>query len=100
LVPNIVGFDTIAKPSSIVDAVLAKRVDVAIVWGPLAGYMAKRHPGRLELTPTPQKDGPLPLAFSISLGVRKKDTALRDELNAVLRSDKPAIDRILRNYGV
>jgi mxaJ protein len=75
-------------------------VDVAIVWGPLAGYLAKQHPGKLDLVPAPQSDPPLPLAFSISMGVRKQDTALRDQLNAALRRDKPAIDRILRDYGV
>jgi mxaJ protein len=100
LADNIVGFDTVAKPNSIIRAVLNGQVDAAIVWGPLAGYLAKRHPGKLELTAVPQSDPPLPMAFSISLGVRKKDTALRDELNAALRRDKPAIDRILRDYGV
>lgn len=100
LVDNIVGFDTSEKPSSIVDAVLTNKVDAAIVWGPLAGYLAKRHPGRLELTAAPPADPPLPLAFSISVGVRKNDVKLRDELNTILRREKRTIDRILRSYGV
>jgi mxaJ protein len=99
---NIVGFDTIGdrRSASIVNAVLQRKVDAAIVWGPLAGYFARRHRGELEITPTPPSDPPIPMAFSISLGVRKQDAALRDRLNAALRHCKPEIERILRQYGV
>jgi mxaJ protein len=75
-------------------------VDAAVVWGPLAGFFAQRHRNMLDITPTPESDPPVPLAFSISMGVRKRDTALRDRLNEVLHRRKPEIERILRSYGV
>ena len=38
--------------------------------------------------------------FSISMGVRKGNDALRDQLNAVLSRRKADIDRILDGYGI
>jgi mxaJ protein len=102
LVANLVGFESAgADAPSIINAVLKRRVSAAVVWGPLAGYYARPHPGQLQLTPTPAFDAPgLPLAFSISMGVRKGNVALRDELNRVLSEHHDEIHRILNNYGV
>jgi mxaJ protein len=102
LVANLVGFEsTGAEASSIVDAVAKKRIDAAVVWGPLAGYFAQQRRNQLTITPTPSLDPPLlPLAFSISMGVRKGDMAGRDRLNRVLTAHQREINRILRSYGV
>lgn len=102
LIANLVGFETTGSDTrSIIDAVARKKVDAAIVWGPSAGYFAKNYPNDLQLSPTPAFDPPsLPLTFSISMGVRKNDTALRDRLNQQLREHRSEIDRILRSYGV
>jgi mxaJ protein len=89
-------------PARIVDAVAAGEVDVAVVWGPLAGYFAPRQSAPLEIVPvSPQVDLPmLPFVFDISLGVRREDKAFRDELDVVLGRLRPEIDRILDEYGV
>jgi quinoprotein dehydrogenase-associated probable ABC transporter substrate-binding protein len=86
----------------IVDAVARGDVDVAIVWGPIAGYFAKQQPVSLDLTPvSPQIDLPfMPFVFDISLGVRRKDKAFREELDSLLRRERPAISAILDEYGV
>ena len=85
---------------AIVDAVTSGRVDVAAVWGPIAGYYA-RH-AQLALTPvSPQIDLPyLPFVFDISMGVRRGDDDLRARLDAILQRKAPEIDAILREYGV
>src|SRR4051812_11156438 len=102
LVANIVGFETTgADAHSIIDAVAQNKVDAAVVWRPFAGYFGRRYGRRLQITPTPAFDPPsLPLAFSISMGVRKTDGALRDRLNAILARRKKQIDAILVSYGV
>ncbi len=99
---EIVGFDIIDEADSIVRAVADGKVDTAIVWGPQAGYFARDFGNRLELTPvTPEVDPPgLPLTFSISMGVRKGNTALRDELDSELQRRQADIQRILRDYGI
>jgi mxaJ protein len=87
--------------AAIVDAVSAGDVDVAMVWGPLAGYFGHRSFVPLRIEPVvPADDARWPMAFDISMGVRRDDAALRDRINAVLDREKPAIDAILRAYHV
>jgi len=89
-------------PARIIDAVIRREVDLACVWGPLAGYFARRTGDVLVLSALPPRDVPSqqPFAFDIAMGVRKGDRALRDELNAVLARRKAEIDAILAEYGV
>ena len=88
--------------AAIMDAVAKGEIDVAIVWGPVAGYFAARESVPLKVAlVTPQNDGPrLPMVFDINMGVRKDDPTLRDELNAALSKLRPKIDAVLANYGV
>jgi mxaJ protein len=86
----------------IMGAVAAGDVDVAIVWGPVAGYYATREKVPLALNPVqPAIDGPrLPMVFDVTMGVRKGDDTLRDEINAAITKLRPEIDTILADYGV
>jgi mxaJ protein len=108
LIANVVGYSVYgdySRPhplSNIVEAVERGDVDTAIVWGPEAGYFAKASRTALDLTPvTPLIDLPfLPFVFDISMGVRREDTALRDELDDFLVRRRREIDAILASYGV
>ncbi len=89
-------------PARIVDAVARKEIDVAIVWGPLAGYFARRQrvPLKLEFV-SPQIDQPfLPFVYDISMGVRRDDQELKDQLEKVIQKHRGDIDRLLNEYGV
>jgi mxaJ protein len=86
-------------PAQIVNAVADGAIDVAIVWGPLAGYFAQRSPVKLRLEPVPQ-EGNWPMAYDISVGVRRGDAALTQRIDAALEAEKPAIDALLRRYHV
>jgi len=100
---SIVGFDTIGDGAdSIIRAVADQRVDLAIVWGPLAGYFAKTTGHDLRVTPVePEVDPPgLPFTFAISMGVRKGDLALRDQLEKILVDRRSDVRAILDEYGV
>jgi quinoprotein dehydrogenase-associated probable ABC transporter substrate-binding protein len=107
MVDNLVGYTLYgdyredSPPARILEAVARGDIDLAVVWGPLAGYFAKRQPIPLELAPvTPAIDPPYPFTFAIAMGVRKPDKALRDELNAVLARRRGDIEKILDDYGV
>jgi mxaJ protein len=108
IVDNVRGFTVYgdyaeaAPQAAVIDAVVRGDVDVAVVWGPTAGYFAGRQPIPMNLTPvTPWLDGPLsPMVFDISMGVRRDDRALRRELNRALERNRDAIARILHDYHV
>jgi mxaJ protein len=91
-----------SPPARIVDAVANGDVDIAVAWGPLAGYFASRERVPLDIVPvSPEMDPPaLPFVFDISMGVRRADRPLRDTLNAILVRRRASIDSLLRAYGV
>lgn len=106
LTGNIVGFkmwdvDTVANPQGrIIDAVAAGEIDVAIVWGPFAGYFAKQQKVPLTITPVPPDIPELPLDYAMALGVRVGDEALKARLDSILDKRRKDIRRILTSYGV
>ena len=89
-------------PARIVDAVVKGDIDLAIVWGPLAGYFAKQSRVPLEVVPvSPQIDQPfMPFVFDISMGVRREDQDLKDQVEQVMEKRRAEIDRILEEYRV
>lgn len=95
------GFDTTSDPDSIVQAVADRKIDMAVVWGPLAGYFARAHK-ELEIFPVePEVDPPgLPFTFAISMGVRKGNEVLRNQLNKILAEHEREIKTILDGFGV
>ncbi len=88
-----------APASGIVDAVASGEVDVALVWGPIAGYFAKAEPRPLRLAAV-TGESELPMAFSVAISVRRADGELRDRLDEALTRNRTAIDAILASYGV
>jgi mxaJ protein len=106
IVQNVVGYSIFGDyrepnpPARLIDAVARDEVDVAVAWGPLAGYFARRASPPLTVTPLPAVDGGLPLRFSIALGVRKGDTALRSRLDAALAHLQPQVRALLGRYDV
>jgi mxaJ protein len=108
IIENVVGFSVIgdyntdSPPSRIVSAVADDEVDVAVAWGPLAGYFASRQPVALDVTPVPPvyESRELPFSFSISMGVRKDDSQLRLKLNDFIDRRRPDIERILEEFHV
>jgi mxaJ protein len=84
-----------------VEAVARGEIDIAVVWGPLA-YFALHRPEPLTVTPIERSalDEGLPYEFAIAMGVRRKDGALKDRIEAALARIRPAVDSILAEYGV
>lgn len=105
---NLVGYPVYGDyrqpnpPARIIDAVARGDVDVAIVWGPLAGYFARRSAVPLDVVPvTPQIDLPyLPFVFDIAMGVRRGDTTFKNQINDIIERRQASIDSILAAYGV
>ncbi|HXE57933.1 MAG TPA: quinoprotein dehydrogenase-associated putative ABC transporter substrate-binding protein [Gemmatimonadales bacterium] len=105
VVGNLTGFSTfysdVVRPEDIINAVIGKQVDVAIVWGPLAGYFGKRSPVPLTMNVLEYDSlTGMPFAFNLGLATRRRDAWLRDSLQAFLDRRRPQIEAILRDYGV
>jgi len=104
IVKNVVGFETFYSaqnpPSRIIDAVENGQIDVAIVWGPAAGYFVKHSKVALEMLPVPSGKTELPFAFDISMGVKPGDDALRVKVEEALVAKRAEITAILKEYGV
>jgi mxaJ protein len=90
------------RPEDIVKAVANDSVDVAIVWGPLAGYFAKQSKVPLKITPLGERDSlaDVPFRYNIAMAVRRSDKELRDSLEKTLKEKAPEIQAILKEYGI
>lgn len=104
---NLVGYSLFGSygevnpPAKIIDAVSNGDVDVAIVWGPFAGYFAKQGASPLAITPVqPAAWMGVPFTYDIAMAVRPGDAAVARELNVVLERECGAIQAILAQYGV
>ena len=89
-------------PAEVVGAVERGDLDVALVWGPLAGYFAAKSPVPLRLDPvTPWlADTQWPMQFDISVGVRKSDQKLLKQIDRVLTLRSGKIRKLLSAYRV
>ncbi|HEX5386679.1 MAG TPA: quinoprotein dehydrogenase-associated putative ABC transporter substrate-binding protein [Gemmatimonadales bacterium] len=104
-VVGLVGFPTffseIHRPEDIINAVADKKIDLAIVWGPVAGYFAAKAPVPLVLHPIPDDSTTgIPFAFSITMATRRKDREFRDSVQTLIDHDRPEIEAILQQYKV
>lgn len=109
IVRNVVGFSIYGNyakpnpPAALIEAVANGDVDVAVAWGPLAGYFAKHSAVPLVVSAiepsTDVRTGSV-FTFPIAMGVRKDDVALRDALQRVIDRDGARIRAILGEYGV
>jgi len=108
IINNVAGYLVVGDysqanpPARIIDAVAAGDIDVAIAWGPLAGYFAAKETPPLAVRPLPEQfDGPaLPMAFDISMGLRLDEGALRLRIERAINRRKTDIDAILAEYQV
>ncbi|MBA3507188.1 MAG: quinoprotein dehydrogenase-associated putative ABC transporter substrate-binding protein [Betaproteobacteria bacterium] len=88
-------------PGSIIDKDLAQgKIDAAIVWGPIAGYYAKRVTN-VGLTVIPLKSEPgVKFDYEIAMGVRFGEREWKATVEKLIAENRAPITAILREYGV
>src|SRR5581483_8827985 len=90
--------DEANPPARLIEAVAHGDVDIAIAWGPLAGYFSRQ--SNLEVRPvSPSSYLGVPFTYSISAGVREGDTTLRDSLDAIFRKECASVRSLLAEYA-
>jgi mxaJ protein len=101
---NVIGYPVLgAGPAAarMMAALADDRLDVALVWGPQAGWHASHSPVPLAVQIATAPAGlSAPFEFSIAMGVRRKDTTLRDAIDGAIDRRRTQIDAILRAYAV
>jgi quinoprotein dehydrogenase-associated probable ABC transporter substrate-binding protein len=79
---------------------VAGKIDVALLWGPFAGYYTKHDHLPLKLVFLNPEDSKVRLDYHIAMGVRPADVDFRRRLNRVIAKDQPEITKILQDYGI
>ena len=88
-------------PGEIIERDLAQgKIDAAIVWGPIAGYYAKRVRSP-ELVVVPLKSEPgVKFDYEIAMGVRYGEPEWKASVQKLIDENRAAITAILREYNV
>lgn len=108
IVANVVGYSILGDyaepdpPARLIEAVARGDVDVAVAWGPLAGFFARRSAVPLRIEPVADRTDfiSLVLEYPIGMAVRPENRTLRDRINAILARRRSEISAILDSYGV
>jgi mxaJ protein len=108
IVDNVVGYTVYGDyrrpdpPAQILEAVARGEIDIAAVWGPLAGYFARESPVKLTVVPitNTERFAPLLFQFDVAIGVRKGDDKRREEFDQLISRNAAQIAHLLDEYGV
>jgi len=105
IVKNMVGYNPLDyqqdRPGKIIEDLIAGEIDVAVVWGPVAGYYAKKlNASHLDIVPIQDEDPGNPFSFEFSMGVREGNKALKAQLEEALGKRQAEIRKVLEDYGV
>lgn len=98
---KIMSADPEQYSGEIIDKDLANgKIDVAVVWGPIAGYFAE-HVKSTPLTVVPLKsEQHVKFDFEIAMGVRYGEKEWKDQIEKLIESNRPEITAILKGFGI
>ena len=83
-----------------IDDLVAKTIDVAILWGPIGGFFAAQHGDDLVVTPLLKEPKSTRMDFYITMAVRPGENKWKNDINDLIRDNQQAITAILRGYHV
>lgn len=98
---SIMNADPDQYPGQIIERDLAAgKIDAAIVWGPIAGYFAKKVvTPQLVVVPLKSEHG-VKLDYEMAMGVRYGERDWKQQVEGLIASQQPQIQAILKEYGV
>src|SRR6266700_1645557 len=91
-------FDSSAE--AMIGDLMSGQIDAGILWGPMAGFYAKRANPPLHVTPLVKEETGPRLTFRNGMGVRAADQNWKRLLNRLIQENQPDINRILLDFGV
>ena len=98
---QIMNADPAQYPGEIIEKDLAAgKIDAAVVWGPIAGYFAKRVKSP-TLTVVPLRSEPgVRFDFEMAMGVRYGEREWKQQVEGLIESKQAEIGAILQEFGV
>ena len=90
-------FDNSAQ--AMIDALVAGKIDAGVLWGPMAGFYAKKA-GSLHVTPLVKEPSGPKLVYRIGMGVRPADQNWKRQLKKLIQEYLGEINKILVEFGV
>jgi quinoprotein dehydrogenase-associated probable ABC transporter substrate-binding protein len=78
----------------------AGEIETAVLWGPMAGYYAKKLGEDVKVVPLIKESGGPRLVYRMTMGVRAADQEWKRQLNGMIGELRGEIDRIILSYGV
>jgi len=98
--PLVVDTRVDAPTSTMMGDLEGDRIDVAILWGPIAGYLAKNAKTPVKVTPLVKETSGQRMIYRIGMGVRHSDQEWKRLLNKLIAENQAEITHILTTYGV
>jgi hypothetical protein len=94
--------DPAENPAHIIESELdADKIDLAILWGPMAGFLVGRHAGSAAWRAVPFAIDPeIKFDYEISMGVRFGEKEWKDTLDQWIASHEDSLRSILTSFSV
>lgn len=88
------------QPHMDVQNMLDGKLDVAALWGPMAGWYKTIKHQPITLLPVNMLEHNTPMEFPLAIGMRKNAKDLKARIEAVMIKEKEAIKKVYEDYGV
>jgi quinoprotein dehydrogenase-associated probable ABC transporter substrate-binding protein len=98
--PLVVDTRVDSSAAAMMGDLASREIDVAILWGPMAGYHARQANPQMRVTLLMKDSGGPQLAYRIAMGVRPTDQNWKRLLNRLIAENRAEINRMLIGFGV
>ena len=89
-----------SSAEAMINDLTSGKIDAAILWGPMAGFYARKASPPFHVTPLVKETTGPRLAYRIGMGVRQADQNWKRLLNRLIQENQTAINKILLDFGV
>ncbi len=89
-----------SSAQAMIDDLMSGQIDAGVLWGPMAGFYAKKANPPLHVTPLVKETTGPRLVYRIGMGVRNADQNWKRQLNRLIQENQPEINKIMLDFGV
>lgn len=98
--PLVIDTRVDSSAEAMISDLTSGKIDAGVLWGPMAGFYAKKASQPLHVAPLVKETTGPHLVYRIGMGVRHTDQNWKRRLNQLIQENQSAINRILLDFGV